>query len=204
MAGMSGIECLEAIRGMPGGDQPKIILCTTNSEIEQIMLALEKGADEYIIKPFDDEVVRSKFALTGLLWVGAMAVPEPAAADARITRVLVVDDSGVVRGLISRALKADRHIHVVATAADGQAAVAAVARTPVDVVILDVEMPIMDGLTAIPLLLKASPGLKIVMASTLTAKKCASHPQSPVGRRGRLYPQAHRHIGDAQRLQLQP
>ena len=67
MPGMSGIECLEAIRGMPGGDQPKIILCTTNSEIEHIMLALEKGADEYIMKPFDDEVVRSKFELTGLL-----------------------------------------------------------------------------------------------------------------------------------------
>jgi two-component system chemotaxis response regulator CheY len=67
MPGMSGIECLKAIRAMPGGDHPKIILCTTNSEIDQIMQALEEGADEYIMKPFDDEIMRSKFEQTGLL-----------------------------------------------------------------------------------------------------------------------------------------
>jgi two-component system chemotaxis response regulator CheY len=67
MPGMSGIECLKTIRAMPGGDYPKIILCTTNSEIDQIMHALEEGADEYIMKPFDDDIVRSKFEQTGLL-----------------------------------------------------------------------------------------------------------------------------------------
>jgi two-component system chemotaxis response regulator CheY len=67
MPGMSGIETLRAIRAMPGGDRPKIVLCTTNSEIEHIMQALEEGADEYIMKPFDDDIVRSKFEQVGLI-----------------------------------------------------------------------------------------------------------------------------------------
>jgi two-component system chemotaxis response regulator CheY len=67
MPGMSGIETLRVIRGMPGGDQPKILLCTTNSEIEHIMQALGEGADEYIMKPFDVDIIRSKFEQVGLL-----------------------------------------------------------------------------------------------------------------------------------------
>jgi two-component system, chemotaxis family, chemotaxis protein CheY len=67
MPGISGIECLKAIRAMPGGKCPKIIFCTSNSQIEQIMQALEEGADEYIMKPFDDDIVRSKFEQVGLL-----------------------------------------------------------------------------------------------------------------------------------------
>ncbi len=96
------------------------------------------------------------------------SVPLPATS-ARI-RVLIVDDSAVIRGLLARALEADPEIEIVASIADGRAAVAAVSRTPVDVVLLDVEMPVMGGLAAIPLLLKAAPRVKIVMASTLAAK----------------------------------
>jgi two-component system chemotaxis response regulator CheY len=67
MPGISGIETLKQIRAMPGGDRPKIVLCTTNSEIEHIMKALEEGADEYIMKPFDSDIVQSKFEQVGLL-----------------------------------------------------------------------------------------------------------------------------------------
>jgi two-component system, chemotaxis family, protein-glutamate methylesterase/glutaminase len=98
-----------------------------------------------------------------------MVFPAAVAADPRI-RVLVVDDSAVVRRLITQVLRADPEIEVVASAPDGRAAVAVASRIQVDVAVLDIDMPIMDGLTAIPQLLKAVPGLKIVMASTLTAK----------------------------------
>jgi two-component system chemotaxis response regulator CheY len=57
---MSGIECLTVIRSMEGGKHPKIILCTGNSEMTQIVDALSGGADEYIIKPFDPEILRLK------------------------------------------------------------------------------------------------------------------------------------------------
>ena len=82
--------------------------------------------------------------------------------------VLVVDDSAVVRGLITRYLESDPAITVAATAGDGQRAIEALKRTPVDVVVLDVEMPVMDGLTALPKLLQVRPGVQVLMASTLT------------------------------------
>jgi two-component system, chemotaxis family, protein-glutamate methylesterase/glutaminase len=99
-----------------------------------------------------------------------MALSVPSSATVSRVRVLVVDDSAVIRGLLARTLEADPEIEVVASIPDGRAAIAAVSRMPVDVVLLDVEMPVMGGLAAIPLLLKAAPGVKIVMASTLTAK----------------------------------
>lgn len=85
-------------------------------------------------------------------------------------RVLVVDDSAVIRGLISRTVEAQSDLKVVATASNGEIAVAALKKTPVDVVILDIEMPVMDGLTAIPLLKAIDPAVQIIMASTLTHK----------------------------------
>lgn len=67
MPGISGVESLKAIRAMPNGERPKVILCSANRDIDQIMLALEQGADEYIMKPFDQDIVRSKFEQTGLI-----------------------------------------------------------------------------------------------------------------------------------------
>lgn len=85
-------------------------------------------------------------------------------------RVLVVDDSAVVRGLISRQLNAETGIGVVATAANGELALAELARRPVDVVVLDIEMPVMDGLTALAEIVARYPAVKVVMASTLTRR----------------------------------
>jgi len=87
-------------------------------------------------------------------------------------RVMVVDDSAVIRGLISRMLEADPEIDVVASVENGQVAVHQLERQAgnIDVIILDIEMPVMDGLTALPLLLKADPNIKIIMASTLTKR----------------------------------
>jgi two-component system, chemotaxis family, protein-glutamate methylesterase/glutaminase len=85
-------------------------------------------------------------------------------------RVMVCDDSAVIRGLISRDLESDPDIRVVTTVSNGQLAINALSRFPVEVLILDIEMPVMDGLTALPLLIKAQPDLQIVMASTLTRR----------------------------------
>ncbi len=85
-------------------------------------------------------------------------------------RVMVVDDSLVIRGFITRALESDPHFKVVATASNGQIALDTLRRVSADVIILDIEMPIMDGLTAIPKLKEIDPSVQIVMASTLTQK----------------------------------
>jgi two-component system chemotaxis response regulator CheB len=85
-------------------------------------------------------------------------------------RVLVVDDSVVVRGMVSRWLKEEQGIEVVALASNGREAVSMTASTAPDVIVLDVEMPELDGIGAIPQLLAAKPGVRILMASTLTQR----------------------------------
>ncbi|MFO1188028.1 MAG: chemotaxis response regulator protein-glutamate methylesterase [Alphaproteobacteria bacterium] len=83
---------------------------------------------------------------------------------------MIVDDSAVIRGLCKRILESDPEIEVVASAGNGEHAVASVGRQQVDVVILDIEMPIMDGLTALPKILAADPGVRVIMSSTLTVR----------------------------------
>jgi two-component system chemotaxis response regulator CheB len=83
-------------------------------------------------------------------------------------RVMLIDDSAVVRGFISRILEADPDITVIYSAQNGEMGVSAITRQDPDVILLDVEMPVMDGITALPLLIKASPDVKIIMCSTLT------------------------------------
>src|SRR3954469_12569740 len=85
-------------------------------------------------------------------------------------RVMVVDDSAVIRGLLSRALEGDPELRVVASVGDGQMAINALSRQGIDVIVLDIEMPVMDGLTAIPKLIAIDPAVKIIMASTLTLR----------------------------------
>lgn len=93
-----------------------------------------------------------------------------AAASGGPIRVMIVDDSAVIRGLFAKTLKADPDIEVVASVGNGKLAVDAIKRHPADVVVLDIEMPVMDGITALPLLLEASPQTKVLVASTLTLR----------------------------------
>ncbi|MBL8984142.1 MAG: chemotaxis response regulator protein-glutamate methylesterase [Gemmatimonadetes bacterium] len=88
-------------------------------------------------------------------------------------RVLLVDDSAVVRGAIGRMLDAAGDIKVVTTATNGRQALEALKHTVVDVVLLDVEMPEMDGITVLPLILERHPGVRVVMQSSLTQEGAA-------------------------------
>jgi len=85
-------------------------------------------------------------------------------------RVMICDDSVVIRGAIARMLEGEPSVRVVARVANGKQALDALRRQPIDVAVLDIEMPEMDGMEALPLLLRADPGLRIVMASTLTTR----------------------------------
>lgn len=101
------------------------------------------------------------------------AAPADRSRKGTTVKVLVVDDSAVVRGLTRRFLEENPNIDVVATASNGKNAVEAVQKHDVDVIVLDIEMPVMDGLTAIPLILAEKPKVKIVMSSTLTKANAA-------------------------------
>lgn len=64
---MSGIEFLEKLRHMPGGQSPKVIFCTTENDMAHITRAMSAGANEYIMKPFDSEIIEGKFIQIGLI-----------------------------------------------------------------------------------------------------------------------------------------
>lgn len=85
-------------------------------------------------------------------------------------RAVICDDSAIVRAAIARVLDADPDIQVVARPGNGHQAIEAIERFAADVVVLDIEMPVLDGLAALPLLLKARPGIRVIMGSTLTTK----------------------------------
>jgi len=64
---MNGIEFLRALRAAPGGTAPVVVFCTTENDIKHIQEAIQSGANEYIMKPFDSEIIQGKFAQVGLL-----------------------------------------------------------------------------------------------------------------------------------------
>ncbi len=87
--------------------------------------------------------------------------------------VMIVDDSAVVRGFLTRILESDPAIKVTYSAHNGQMAVNALDNHHPAIILLDIEMPVMDGLTAIPLLLAKRSDVKIIMCSTLTTHNAA-------------------------------
>ena len=64
---MDGFEFLGHLRRMPGGDAPKVVFCTTENDMDHISRALHAGANEYIMKPFDKDIVAAKFQEVGLI-----------------------------------------------------------------------------------------------------------------------------------------
>lgn len=99
-----------------------------------------------------------------------VAPQSPTTAAGRRVRVMIVDDAVVVRGLFSRWVEAEPDLEVVASLRTGRDAVSQIERVDPDVVVLDVDMPELDGIAALPLLLGKKPDLIVIMASTLTRR----------------------------------
>jgi two-component system chemotaxis response regulator CheY len=64
---MDGYDFLRNLRSMPGGDRPKVVFCTTENDVAHIARALHAGANEYIMKPFDKDIMTAKFQEAGLI-----------------------------------------------------------------------------------------------------------------------------------------
>ena len=67
MPKMDGYDFLRMLRRLPGGDRPKVVFCTTENDVAHIARALHAGANEYIMKPFDKDIVEAKFQEVGLI-----------------------------------------------------------------------------------------------------------------------------------------
>jgi len=64
---MDGLSFLRRLRGLPGGDRPKVLFCTIETRPDRIAEALAAGADDYVMKPFDGEILQSKLAEVGAI-----------------------------------------------------------------------------------------------------------------------------------------
>ena len=64
---MNGPEFVTALRQMPGGQSPVVVFCSTENDMEHITEALTRGANEYIMKPFDSEILQAKLTQVGLI-----------------------------------------------------------------------------------------------------------------------------------------
>ena len=101
----------------------------------------------------------------------AIASASNAAANTgRRIRVMLVDDAVVVRALFARWVEAESDLELVASLRTGREAVNQLERANPDVVVLDVEMPELDGIAALPLLLQKRRDLVVIMASTVTRR----------------------------------
>jgi two-component system chemotaxis response regulator CheY len=64
---MNGLDFLQALRALPLQRQPIVVMCTTENDMVHIVQAMEAGANEYIMKPFTEEIIRDKFEEVGVL-----------------------------------------------------------------------------------------------------------------------------------------
>lgn len=64
---MDGLSFLKALRGEPNAKEPIVVFCTAERDVRKIAEALDAGADEYVMKPFDSDIIESKFFQAGLL-----------------------------------------------------------------------------------------------------------------------------------------
>ncbi len=64
---MDGISFLREMRQLPGGDKPIVVFCTTENDLDHIQEAMTAGANEYIMKPFDSDIIQAKFQQVGLI-----------------------------------------------------------------------------------------------------------------------------------------
>src|SRR6201987_3093326 len=100
----------------------------------------------------------------------AFATADRAVAADKPIRVMVVDDSVVARSLVARWVDGEPDMTVAASLRTGREAVDRIEGSDPDVVVLDVEMPELDGISALPLLLKKKPDLVVIMASAVTRR----------------------------------
>ena len=64
---MSGIEFIRALRATDEGQSPKVVFCTTENDYNKILEAISSGADEYVMKPFDEAIIKEKLIQVGLI-----------------------------------------------------------------------------------------------------------------------------------------
>jgi two-component system chemotaxis response regulator CheB len=161
---MDGIELVRRLRREPAYRGLPILMISTEHEQERIALARQAGIDDYLAKPFTAAALTRK-----LVDLGVVGDTE-AAADREPIGVLICDDSATIRGILSATLGGDPDLKIVGTAVNGEACLATIPTAKPDLVLLDVEMPVMDGITTLREIRRRFGKLPVVMFSSLTER----------------------------------
>jgi len=141
---MDGLELIRRLRSDPATRGLRLLMISTEHDREQIATALATGADDYVSKPFTSDLLARKLVELGVCGDAAVRT-----VTRRPIRVFVCDDSHTIRSVLTATLATDPDIRVAGSAVNGQACLDALASELPDVVLLDVEMPVMDGLSAL-------------------------------------------------------
>ena len=161
---MDGIELVRRLRREPAYRKLPILMISTEHEQERIALARQAGIDDYLAKPFTAAALARK-----LVDLGVVAAPAQTEGRDPIG-VLICDDSATIRGILSATFNADPELKIVGTAVNGEACLAAIPSARPDLVLLDVEMPVMDGITTLREIRRRFGKLPVVMFSSLTER----------------------------------
>lgn len=163
---MDGIELVRRLRESPRHRDLRLLMISTESDRARIEQAREVGVDDYLTKPFVPESLARV-----LVSLGVCSAAEVAGPTARQPiRVLIVDDSATIRGLLSATLEADPDLKVVGAAANGRIGIEMIPTVAPDIILLDVEMPVLDGIGALKEIRRIAPKLPVVMFSSLTER----------------------------------
>lgn len=189
MPEMDGFELLGRLRRSTQFRDLTVVMISTDCDEASIMAAKTLGANDFVAKPFTPSDFIGRLRSLGVI-SGTPPLLQPPQADAAVLstapsltnspefrtapaspiRLLLVDDSATIRGLLSKTLSAQPGLKVVGTAPNGEKALAFLAEQAVDVVLLDIEMPVMDGLETLRHLRLLHPRLPVVMFSSLTER----------------------------------
>ena len=175
MPEMDGLEFVRTVRADARLRNLPIVMISSESEPSRVATALAAGANAYIVKPCTRQTLSDHLHTLGLS--AGTAVPArqgpgtvPTTRSGARIRVMIVDDSVVVRRVVASVLEDDAELEVAGTAADGRIALDRLGSLQPDVVLLDVEMPNLNGLETLKRLRRSHPRLPVIMFSSLTER----------------------------------
>ena len=184
MPEMDGFELLGRIRRSQQYKNLPVVMISTDSTKASVEAAMRLGATDFLAKPFTPTELISRLNLLGLTRdtnkkTEEQQKPRPLPSgdpstttdlENKSIRLLLVDDSAAIRGILSKTLREIPGIKVTGTAADGEKALNFLEKEQVDIVLLDIEMPVMDGIETLRRIRKKHPRLPVVMFSSLTER----------------------------------
>ncbi len=175
---LDGLAFVQAVRADVRFRRVPLVMVTSEDKPSMKARALAAGVNDYIVKPFTKRTLTQVLAKLGFS-VEPASKPSPSVTGGsppsqHRLRVLIVDDSVVIRQTLSKVLSEDPELEVAGTAADGRIALNALEKLAPHVILLDIEMPNMDGFQTLKALRKTHPHLPVIMFSSLTERGAAA------------------------------